>query len=305
MLKGILLWIRFVALALRGKRAWRNAIFAATVVAHPVFGADPPPAKESKATLRTNVTLASQYVSRGYQLSWGKPALQGGADYIHPSGAFAGTWMSTVSPKILSDGYMEWDLYAGYSAPVGPLSFKGALYYYIYPSAGIPASANASGDPVKYDYGELLLSATWKWVTVNHWYTYTEDYYGSNGDTLFDGSGSYYRNGKHSRGSGYLDINFDYEVGNGYSAGLHYGYQHIENFHDWDSADYKIGITKTFNSVGGSKGWNVGAHYIGVTKVNDYYKNRNAAVPFVLTSGEVSKSGIAGNQFIVTVGRIF
>src|SRR5262249_49564703 len=148
------------------------------------------------------------------------------------------TWMSMISPQIISDGYMEWDLYAGYGATVGPMSVKGSLFYYVYPGASIPDTADSSGHPLKYDYGELLLSTTWKWATVNYWLTYTKDYYGCNGDTLFESSGSLYRNGKHSRGSGYLDLNFNYGFGKGYAGLLHYGYQHITNFGDWDSADY-------------------------------------------------------------------
>jgi uncharacterized protein (TIGR02001 family) len=50
-----------------------------------------------------NITLASQYVSRGFQQTWGKPAIQGGLDYNHPNGFYAGTWASTVSDHFIRD----------------------------------------------------------------------------------------------------------------------------------------------------------------------------------------------------------
>ena len=42
------------------------------------------------ASIATTVTFASQYVSRGMRQTWGRPALQLGVDYAHPSGWSAG-----------------------------------------------------------------------------------------------------------------------------------------------------------------------------------------------------------------------
>src|SRR5262245_59418168 len=88
-----------------------------------------------------NVTLVSQYIFRGLTQTSGKPALQGGIDYSHSSGLYAGTWASNVSwykdqnagsvsapvalgsPAALGPPYepgktnsfsLEWDLYGGY-----------------------------------------------------------------------------------------------------------------------------------------------------------------------------------------------
>ena len=48
------------------------------------------PAAAPASPFTANVTIASQYVSRGFRQTWGKPAIQGGVDYAHPSGLFAG-----------------------------------------------------------------------------------------------------------------------------------------------------------------------------------------------------------------------
>lgn len=274
-------------------------------IASPALSADSTAHEKSSGTLSSNIALASQYVARGFQMTWGDPAVQGGFDYARPGGFFSGTWLSSISPKFIQDGYLEWDIYAGYGAAVGPVSLKSTLYYYLYPDAQIRGTGTASGNSVKYDYGELQLGATWKWVTVNYWYTYTQDCFGYDGDTLFDSSGAFYRNGKHSRGSSYTEAILNYEIGNGYSALARYGYQRIKNFEDWDSADYKIGFTKIFDSILGSKGWSISVNYTGVTKANDYYRNKNTAVPFASLTGDGSTSRPVDDQFIAAIARTF
>ncbi|WP_286687323.1 TorF family putative porin, partial [Acinetobacter sp. GWC1_38_13] len=69
-----------------------------------------------------NLTLASQYVSHGFQQTWGKPAIQGGLDYNHDNGFYAGTWASTVSDHFIRDASVEWDVYTGYSRSFGDLT---------------------------------------------------------------------------------------------------------------------------------------------------------------------------------------
>ncbi|MFH4289212.1 TorF family putative porin, partial [Acinetobacter baumannii] len=63
--------------------------------------------QEKTSPYSANVTFASQYISRGFQQTWGKPALQGGLDYANPNGFFAGTWASSVSSNYLRDASVE------------------------------------------------------------------------------------------------------------------------------------------------------------------------------------------------------
>ncbi|HCA4976872.1 TPA: hypothetical protein MW147_003220, partial [Acinetobacter baumannii] len=70
--------------------------------------------QEQISPYSANVTFASQYISRGFQQTWGKPALQIGFDYANPNGLFVGTWASNVSSNYLRDASVEWDFYAGY-----------------------------------------------------------------------------------------------------------------------------------------------------------------------------------------------
>src|SRR5450759_2863878 len=56
-----------------------------------------PAAPASPHTFTGNVGLVSQYIFRGLTQTNGDPAIQGGADYSHASGFYAGTWLSNIS----------------------------------------------------------------------------------------------------------------------------------------------------------------------------------------------------------------
>jgi len=275
-------WLAITLAALAATGTANAQLLAGT----PSFQAFPPIEPSDGTTLTANMSIASQYVSRGFQQTWGRPALQGGIDFAHPSGFFTGTWMSSVSPKWIQDGFLEWDLYAGYAGSVGEVALKTQLYYYLYPGAKLKAPF--ASKETKYDYGEVLIGGTWKWFNLNYWHTYTKDYFGYNSDTLFIGSN------QHSRGSGYIDANFTYDFGSGYGVLLHYGHERVKNFSSFDFSDYKVSLTKSFD-----KGWSASLNVTGMPKVNEFYKNNNT----LSVSGDGSFSSPGKRQFFVSVGR--
>src|SRR5256885_16505330 len=55
------------------------------------------PAPTPEHTITGNVGLFSQYIFRGLTQTNRDPALQGGFDYAHSSGFYAGTWASNIS----------------------------------------------------------------------------------------------------------------------------------------------------------------------------------------------------------------
>ena len=61
-----------------------------------------------------NAALVSKYLWRGFDLSNEGPALQGGIDYEHESGFYAGAWASQYDFDEVDDG-IEIDFYVGYS----------------------------------------------------------------------------------------------------------------------------------------------------------------------------------------------
>jgi len=69
-------------------------------------------------TLTGNVGIYSQYVFRGLTQTDRKPAFQGGFDYAHASGFYAGTWGANIrwlhDAGVCAHGCsLEWDLYGG------------------------------------------------------------------------------------------------------------------------------------------------------------------------------------------------
>jgi len=199
-----------------------------------------------------NLTVASQYVSRGFSNSRGKPVLQGGVDYVHPSGFNAGFWMSTLSDKFVQRGWAETDYYVGYTLAIGPVNVGAQLYYYDYPDGRFTYDGSVSAQ--SYDYGEIVPTFNYKGLTVKYWYTYTKDYFGVNDATMFtSGRG-------HSRGSGYLDVNASHDLGDGFALQGHFGHQKVAHFERTNWSDAKIGVVKTFadgwsGTVAVTKAW--------------------------------------------------
>src|SRR5215468_8496898 len=62
----------------------------------PTDAAKPPDAPKPPYTLSANVFLVSDYFFRGLTQTWRKPAIQGGADFVHDKGIYLGTWASNV-----------------------------------------------------------------------------------------------------------------------------------------------------------------------------------------------------------------
>lgn len=189
-------------------------------------------------------TVASQYVSRGFQQSWGRPVMQAGVQHDWTNGIYAGSWASGVSDRFIEGARVEWDLYVGYSTTVDDVTFGATLYQYRYPGARVSAVDQA------YDYGELVLSANWRMLTVSYAHTWSEDYFGYNSRTLGIGEGL------HSRGSGYLDLSADIPLADATHLKLHVGRQHVRNFAMYDWTDARIGIDHDLSSS-----WRMGASY--------------------------------------------
>jgi len=138
-----------------------------------------------------NLGVFSNYIFRGVSQSSEKAALQGGFDYAHKSGAYAGVWGSNVS--WLSDftaytgSSLELDMYAGYKGTIGKSDFGydvGGIYYYYPGDKNTSLSANTT---------EVYGALTWQWLTAKLSYV-VGDYFGVNdasGTLYFDLSASY------------------------------------------------------------------------------------------------------------------
>ena len=69
-----------------------------------------------------NAAMTNNYIWRGLTQTENEAAIQGGIDYAHESGFYAGTWVSNVNYGP-SDVYSyEHDLYAGFAFETGAVS---------------------------------------------------------------------------------------------------------------------------------------------------------------------------------------
>lgn len=242
-------------------------------------------AEEAASSWSGSVAVASQYVSRGFQQSWGQPALQAGVDYVAPSGWFAGTWASTVSPYFVEDGHVEWDIYAGYAGSHGELTYSAGLYYYRYPGARI----SATGTPL--DYGEFIIGLGWRHWSLSYAVTATRDYFGFNSQTLGIGRRS------HSRGSTYMDLGRRFELPGGYALALHYGWQRVNHFADYSWRDASVALSH------GVAGFDVEAGYARAWNRAGVYRRYSTGVPD--GRGRVHVSNPIGGAWFVKVSRGF
>jgi len=95
--------------------AGTSVLAFSTLVTAPQAQAADAPAATPFITATTNINLVSDYRFRGIDQTWGKPAVQGGADLTLANGIYAGVWASNVSGNSYSGGSLETDWYAGYN----------------------------------------------------------------------------------------------------------------------------------------------------------------------------------------------
>jgi uncharacterized protein (TIGR02001 family) len=205
-----------------------------------VMAAAPALAGDGPHSFSGNVTLASEYLYRGIAQTNGKPALQGGFDYAHSSGFYAGVWGSNIS--WLQDGNnlgcaagacvsssVELDVYGGYKGAISDdLGFDLGVLTYNYPGSNL---ATGAGDP---DTTEVYGAVSWKWLTAKYSRTTT---------SLFGWTQTANAAAK-TKGSGYLELNAAYDLGDGWGVSGHVGKQSVKGRSSAAYTDWKLGVTK-------------------------------------------------------------
>ena len=210
----------------------------------------PAAAETPEHTLTANISLASSYRFRGIDQTFGKPALQGGVDYAHVSGFYAGNWNSNVNSGAgFPDGNLEMDFYGGYKTTFGDVGLDlGAILYYYPGSEGKVLGTGASSGSVSNK--ELYIGASWKFISLKYSYS-LDDYFSLRG---WDSAGT--STGKSTKGTGYLDLSANYDLGDGWGINAHVGRLNLKNGYKGDYTDWKIGVTKDIS------GWVFAASYI-------------------------------------------
>jgi uncharacterized protein (TIGR02001 family) len=223
-------------------------------------------APASPHTFTGNMTIASDYRFRGISQTFRQPALQGGLDYSHSSGFYIGNWNSSVSGvQFANGGSLEMDFYGGYKfEPVKDLTTDIGLLYYYYPGSSIGTTGE------KYNNGEIYVGATYKWFSAKYSYGMT-DFFGLNRTTAGVYAFSPLRANGDSKGSGYLDLNANFEVADKTILTLHAGRQTVRHYGALDYNDYKVGIARDFGFA------TIGLAVVGTNADENYWKISNSA----------------------------
>jgi len=211
----------------------------------------------SPHSITGNVGIYSQYVFRGISQTNGDPAIQGGFDYSHSSGLYAGTWASNISwlrdtDAYSSGGSAELDFYGGFRNTFGKSDFGydvGVLYYY-YPG-------DAAVGFVKADTWEAYGALSWKWLSLKYSYSLDNKTFG-----VTDSSGTWY-----------LDFTANFPVTDKLTLTGHYGKQKYEgdtstpgvsNDSLYSYEDWKIGASYAL-----PKDFTIGVFYTDTTSINE------------------------------------
>ncbi len=217
-------------IAMAGVTATLSALSAVPGIA---FAQDK--AAESPHSFVGNLSLVSEYRYRGIAQTNKKPALQGGVDYTHASGFYAGTWLTNVS--WLSDGgggtvssSIEWDVYGGFKGSAGDFGYDVGLLYYYYPGS-YPSGYNSPNTL------EAYVAGSWKMLTLKYSYALTD---------LFGAIDS--------KGASYVDLSADFDLGSGFSLVAHVGHQYVpatsgRSRSDCSYNDWKLGVNKDYAGV--------------------------------------------------------
>lgn len=195
----------------------------------------------SAHTVTSNIGLFSDYLYRGISQTNAKPAIQGGFDYAHSSGLYAGVWGSSISwltdsPAITgaTNSQLELDTYFGFkNSFAGDFTYDMGFLRYNYPASYNPIPAGSA----KADTDEIYGALGYKFVTAKLSY--------SLGDTFGIAQ---------ARGTTYFDLSANYPIADtGFTIGAHVGRQAYKGTAT-DTlvaanstptyTDYKIGATK-------------------------------------------------------------
>lgn len=206
-----------------------TALLSALGVSSAAIAADAP---ASPHTVTGNMSFASEYIYRGIAQTDGAMALQGGFDYSHASGLYVGVWGSNIS--WLNDNVsgtagpsLEVDVYGGYKFAAGPVAFDLGVLTYNYPGTG---RADGASNP---DTEEVYAAATVSYFTLKYSHTL---------GSLFGWTKTV--DGTKTKGSGYLELNAAFDLGNGFGLSAHVGDQSVKGRDTAEYTDYNIALTK-------------------------------------------------------------
>ncbi len=253
-------------------------ILAALAVPCVAMAEDAAPA----SPITANVGLVSDYVWRGISQTSHNPAVQGGIDYAHSSGFYAGVWGSNVSwivdtATTLAGGSagLELDTYLGFKNSFAEdFTYDVGFIRYNYPGSYSPAASTgvAGTSLAKADTNEIYGAIGYKWISAKYSY----------------GLGSFLTL-PDAKGTNYIDLTATYPIADsGFTVSAHVGKQTYKGANAAGLAaipggaagtgsptytDYKFGVTKDLS------GYVLGLAYTS-TNASTFYTTSNPGSAF-------------------------
>jgi uncharacterized protein (TIGR02001 family) len=208
----------------------------------------------AQAATSGSLSLTSDYVFRGVSQTNEDPALQGGLEYAHDSGFYVGAWASNVSwlsdiPGDVSSS-LELDGYLGYRGKAGEhVAWDVGVLQYWYPG-DYPDGFN-SADTTEVYAGFTVTPSDTLALGLKYSHAVTDLFGYADSD-----------------GSGYLDASANWTFVPGWTLNLHAGKQWIEGNRDFEYTDWKVGVTRAFDS-----GFSLAAAYTDTDADEALYTN--------------------------------
>jgi uncharacterized protein (TIGR02001 family) len=182
----------------------------------------------AQAEVTGNASLTSDYRFRGVSQTQNAPAIQGGVDFAHSSGFYAGNWNSSISSELYPGvAGIESDVYTGFKKEFGGVKVDAGVISYMYPRATTDTNTN-----------EVYVGASFNVLSVK-----------------YSRSMSNYFGVADSKNSSYIQADANVPLAGKLSAVAHYGRTSVANNEALNYADYNVGAAYDLD------GWLVAAKY--------------------------------------------
>lgn len=129
-------------------------------------------------TFSANIGLFSDYTYRGISQTTNEPAIQGGIDWSHDIGLYAGMWGSNVDFADGDQDSLEVDIYGGYAGEISGISYDLGFIYYAYPGSSSVREHDfwEFSPQIGYDAG---------FASFGLKYAYSPDFFNESGDAHY------------------------------------------------------------------------------------------------------------------------
>ena len=196
----------------------------------------------AQAEVTGNASLTSDYRFRGVSQTQNAPAVQGGIDFAHSSGFYAGNWNSSISSELYpGSAGVENDVYAGFKKAFGGVTVDAGVLGYMYPRATTDTNTT-----------EVYVGASYNVLSVKYSRSIT-NYFG-----VAD-----------SKNSSYIQADANVPLADKLSAVAHYGRTTVANNAAFDYSDYNVGAAYNV------QGWTVAAKYHSNTNKGSSFETAN------------------------------